>query len=202
MSDIQDAIPADRFLLMQLARENPWALEALMRRHESRVYQFIYNLVKSAEQAEEITQDIFIKLWASRDELSHIESLPAWLYTVSRNRARNALKERASRYIREENYAATLDAEVDGEAEIHYREMRHVMADFVDTLPPRRRTIFRLKTEEGLTTEEIGRQLNISPHTVKNQLSQSYLTLRRLMRESAYSLFWTTVLINDFLTKL
>src|SRR5690606_326753 len=106
------------FLLLQLAREHPWALAALMRRHESRVYHFVFKLLKSAEQAEEITQDTFIRLWESRAELSGIESLPAWLYAVSRNRALNALKEQAARYIREENYAATIAAEVDGEAEI------------------------------------------------------------------------------------
>lgn len=181
MSNVCTDIPADRFLLIQLAEGNPWALESLMRRYESRIYHFVLKLLRSAELAEEITQDIFIKLWESRAELENIDSLSAWLYTVSRNRSFNALKELAARNLREEKYAMMADGEVDGEQEIVYRNLQQVMAGFVDTLPPKRKEIFRLKTEQGLTTEEISQQLNISPHTVKNQLSQSYLTLRRLM---------------------
>jgi len=132
--------------------------------------------------AEEITQDIFITLWESRAELENIDSLSAWLFTVSRNRAFNALKDIAARHLREEKYAMMAASEVDGEQEILYRDLQQAMAGFVDALPPKRKEIFRLKTEQGLTTEEISQQLNISPHTVKNQLSQSYLTLRRLMQ--------------------
>jgi|SRR5690606_13636329 len=182
MSNVCADIPADRFLLMQLAKGNSWALESLMRRYESRIYRFVLKLLKSAELAEEITQDIFITLWESRAELENIDSLSAWLFTVSRNRAFNALKDIAARHLREEKYAMMAASEVDGEQEILYRDLQQAMAGFVDALPPKRKEIFRLKTEQGLTTEEISQQLNISPHTVKNQLSQSYLTLRRLMQ--------------------
>lgn len=182
MSNVCADIPADRFLLMQLAKGNSWALESLMRRYESRIYRFVLKLLKSAELAEEITQDIFITLWESRAELENIDSLSAWLFTVSRNRAFNALKDIAARHLREEKYAMMAAGEVDGEQEILYRDLQQAMAGFVDALPPKRKEIFRLKTEQGLTTEEISQQLNISPHTVKNQLSQSYLTLRRLMQ--------------------
>lgn len=186
-------IPADRFLMKELAKGNSWALEALMRRYETQAYYFAQKILQSAEQAEEVTQDVFIKLWESRTELASIESLPAWLYTISRNRALNVLKERAARHLREENYAAAVPREIDGEEEIIYREMQHTVASFVDTLPPKRKVIFRLKTEEGLTTEEISRQLNISPHTVKNQLSQSYLALRRLMQAATCLLLWVGI---------
>lgn len=190
MSSVTANIPTDRLLLTQLAKDYSWALEPLMRRYESRIYNFVLKLLKSAELAEEITQDVFIKLWESRAEVVNVDSLPAWLYTVSRNRSLNVLKECTARHLREKNYTSRLALNVDGEGEMIYRNLREVMADFVNTLPPKRKEIFRLKTEQGLTREEIGQQLSISPHTVKNQLSRSYFVLRRLMQESIYCCCW------------
>ncbi|MFC3199451.1 RNA polymerase sigma factor [Parapedobacter deserti] len=188
-------LPDDQTLLALLAKGEPQALEALMQRHEARVYRFVQRLLKSTELAEEITQDLFIKLWESRHELTTIESLPAWIFRICRNRALNALKEKAARNLRETHYAETAPADVDGEQEAIYHDLHNVIAGFVDALPPKRKEIFRLKAEQGLSTEEISKHLNISPHTVKNQLSQSYSTLRRMIRKTAYLITIGAVLL-------
>ncbi|SKB28286.1 RNA polymerase sigma-70 factor, ECF subfamily [Parapedobacter luteus] len=181
-------IPPDAYLLAELARDNPVALESLMVRYEARIYQFVLKLLKSAELAEEITQDVFIKLWESRAMLGEIDSIAAWMYTIGRNRALNSLKEIAARHLREEQFAALATLEADGEHDILWKDYQGLLASFIEQLPPRRREILKLKIEQGLTTEEISKSLNISPHTVKHQLGKSYLTLRRWVDEFVFFL--------------
>lgn len=185
---------SDSHLLRELASGNPTALESLMLRYEERMYQFVLRLLGDAMLAEEVTQDVFIKIWETRSELGHIDSLGAWMHTIGRNHAFNALKEMAARQLREQRFADEAVLEIDGEGEFLKKERQRHMLMLVEQLPPKRRQIFRLKTEEGMTNEEIGRFLNISPHTVKNQLTKTYLTLRRMLTDQVFLLLLLQIL--------
>ncbi len=179
----------DSQLLRELAAGNTTALESLMLRYEERIYQFVFRLLGDTMLAEEVTQDVFIKIWEMRSDLGDIDSIGAWMHTLGRNHALNALKEMAARHAREQRFADEAILEVDGEREFLHKESQQHMRRLVEQLPPKRRQIFRLKTEEGMTNEEIGRFLDISPHTVKNQLTKTYLTLRRLLTDQAFVFF-------------
>lgn len=170
------------------------AFKELMVRYESRIYHFTLKLVRSEELAEEITQDAFIRLWETRESLSSIDSVGAWLHTLSKNRSLNMLKEKAARFAREEKYAGMKDLQVSLEEDINLNDYQRIVNDLIGQLPPKRKEIFLLKTREGLSIEEIGRLLNLSPHTVKNQLGKSYLTMRQLMSELIYLLLLAPLL--------
>lgn len=177
---------SDAAILAQISEGNMQAFKELMVRYESRIYHFTLKLVRSEELAEEITQDAFIRLWETRESLSSIDSIGAWLHTLSKNRSLNMLKEKAARFAREEKYAGMKDLQVSLEEDINLNDYQRIVNDLIGQLPPKRKEIFLLKTREGLSIEEIGRQLNLSPHTVKNQLGKSYLTMRQLMSELIY----------------
>jgi RNA polymerase sigma-70 factor (family 1) len=185
---------SDKELLEQIAQGNTSSLEKLMRRYESKVYQFALKLVKSTELAEEIAQDTFIKIWEKRSELADIDSLSAWLFAITKNKSFNHLKEVAARFMREEVYASEALFETDGETDIHYRDFKLLAASLVDKLPPGRRTIYKMKMEQGLSNEDISNQLNLSPSTVKNQLNKSFQTLKGLLSEHLYLFFILSLL--------
>lgn len=159
----------------------------LMQRHEPRVFDFVSSIVKRAAVAEEITQDVFIKLWETRQHSTSIQSLPAWLFTLSRNRAINALQETASRWIREETYALGNAQVVDLEGQLHQKDLYELVDSFAERLPPKRKEIFMLRFRKGLTVDEIGTLLDLSPFTVKNQLQKSYDSLRFWMKHHIVS---------------
>jgi len=173
----------DAALLKQMADGTTAALEELMRRHEPRIYQFALKIVKSPELAQEISQDVFLKIWEKRMELANIDSLPAWLFSITKNQSLNNLKEIARRYAHEEQYAATLEESLDGEAEVQFNDLKKFASSLVDKLSPQRRIIYRMKVEQGLSTEEIAAELNLSPSTVRTQLSKSYHLLRTQVSE-------------------
>jgi RNA polymerase sigma-70 factor (family 1) len=181
---------SDHHLLLQLALDDPKALEQAMHRYEARVFEYILRLVKVRELAEEITQDVFIKIWETRHTLPKLDSLPAWLLSLSRNRGLNILKERASRYMREQAFANSQEAVADTtESPAQY----DLLSYYAGQLPPKRRTIFLLKAEKGLSNEEIAANLHISINTVKNQLHKAYQTLRKCMAEHALLLALATM---------
>ncbi|RFS18777.1 hypothetical protein DVR12_26630 [Chitinophaga silvatica] len=173
---------SDQYLLTQIARKDLKCFESFMFRYEERVYNFVLKLVKLPELAEEITQDTFIKIWENAGKLSDLQSIPAWLYTTSKNHSLNMLKQMAARYFRETTYSASLPQTSDEGETAH--EYKNLLFSFANHLPPKRREIFLLKIEKGLTNEEIGNQLHISPHTVKSQLQKSFFTIRQLLSDN------------------
>ncbi len=172
----------DPLLLKRLSGGDTDALASLMDRHEPRVFDFVFRIVKSIEIAEEITQDVFIKLWETRQNCLSIQSLPAWLFTSSRNRAINILQETASRWMREDAYALGNEEVLDIEGQFHQKDMYELVDSFAERLPPKRKEIFMLRFRQGLTVDEIGNLLDLSPFTVKNQLQKSYDSLRFWMK--------------------
>jgi len=179
---------SDKQLLDKVATGNVKAFRHLMLAYEPLVFNFVFKLVKSNVLAEEITQDVFLKIWEKAADFAHVESLSAWLYTVGRNHAYNKLKEHAARRLREQDYAYNQDQVWELEDQIHEKDLRLLVHDLVDQLPPQRRLIFKLKTEKGMTVDEIGQFLNLSPFTVRNQLTKSYGRIRKLLTENAYLL--------------
>lgn len=179
---------SDKQLLDKVATGNVKVFRHLMLAYEPLVFNFVFKLVKSNVLAEEITQDVFLKIWEKAADFAHVESLSAWLYTMGRNHAYNKLKEHAARRLREQDYAYNQDQVWELEDQIHEKDLRLLVHDLIDQLPPKRRLIFKLKTEKGMTVDEIGQLLNLSPFTVRNQLTKSYGRIRKLLTEHAYLL--------------
>lgn len=177
---------SDKDLLLQISKNNQTALEILMRRYERSIFNFALKLVKSADLAEEITQDVFIKLWEKRSELKNIESPSAWLFKISRNKSFNHLKELAAKFTREHYYSTLVEVDTNGEDDLNLKNLQALITDFSNNLSPKRKEIFQLKTEKGLSNEEIGSILQISPNTVKNQLSKSHQLLRKHISDYMY----------------
>lgn len=189
-ANIQEVrVHSDRSLLEQIALDNVGAFEVLVTRYEERVHRFILRWVRDEQLAEEIVQDIFIKIWEQRTKMSDIKSLSAWLYTASKNRALNSLQESLARRARETYYAQAREWHIDGNETIMEKDLQHLLSSCENHLPPRCREVFLLKKEKGLSNDEIGAHLNISTHTVKNQLKKSYAILRKLLSEHAYTFF-------------
>ncbi|UYQ95877.1 RNA polymerase sigma-70 factor [Chitinophaga horti] len=181
-------------MLAKIAEGSLQAFRELMVRYEARIYHFIFKLVKSQELAEEITQDVFIKLWEARETLGSIDAVGAWLHTLSKNKSLNVIKEKAARLAREEQYAGMAALEVSPEQEITLNDYQRILNDLIANLPPKRKEIFLLKTRDGLSVEEIATLLHLSPHTVKNQLGKSYGTIRQLMSELIYLMMIAPIL--------
>lgn len=157
---------------------------------KNKIYSFSFSFTKSAEIAEEITQDVFIKVWTSRQSLAEIENMDAWLSTVTKNLCFNYLKKQAL----ERKVASVLQqkqplSDQNVEQYLSYKEKVIQVAEAVDQLSPQQRLIFSLNREKGLKNEEIAHQLNLSPNTVKAHMVSALRKIRSFLESHATHLF-------------
>jgi len=133
---------------------------------------FSYSIIKSREVAEEIVSDVFIKLWRMRNQLPEIQNLTVFLYTITRNLSINHIT-RNYKYPK----VSLDDWEVEnitnfdnGEELLITSEMAKRIQAAINGLPAQCKIIFQLVRESDLKHKEVAAILDISEHTVRNQL--------------------------------
>lgn len=163
------------------------AFEAIFLAYYKRVKYFILGLVKSEEDAEELAQEVFVKLWTNRTSINVDKNLNTFIYVMARNMAFNFLK---SKLVRESysNDPSHTEETSSSEDIIYARETELLIKMTVNNMPERRKEIYKLSRDEGLTNDEIAAKLNISTKTVENQLSLALKELRKIL--SLFILFF------------
>lgn len=157
---------------------------------KNKIYSFSYSFTHSAEAAEEITQEVFIKVWTNRESLPQIENVDAWLSTVTRNLCLNYLKKLALERKTKEVFRKEKEpVEQNVDQYLSYKERVTQVAEAVDQLSPQQRLIFTLNRDKGLKNEEIAHQLNLSPNTVKTHMVTALRKIRSFLESNAAHLF-------------
>lgn len=138
--------------------------------YHPRVLRVAYYIVKDSDIAEDISQEVFLKLWNKRSELDSIESMEGYLVQMARNEAFNYLEK--ARQELSGLVKLQLDrVEVEEHSSIDNEEFRKSLEKAVSLLSPKCRLIFSLSRFEGLTNDEIAEFLHISKRTVETQIS-------------------------------
>lgn len=159
-------------LVKLLKKGDMKAFDIIYKKYSRRLYGFIFRYIKLESDTEEIVQDVFVKIWKSRDNIDIYSSFESFLFTIAHNETVNLLKRRATeqKYIEHVKSLQHLDETYELTDEIHYKELTHRFQDLLDELSPRQKEIFQLSREEGLSHREIAEKLGISVNTVKNHL--------------------------------
>ena len=139
----------------------------------SKLVRFAKEFVIQEEDAENITQDVFIILWENRDFIEHIDNMNAYLFRLVRNKCLDYLKHKVfeQRYVESVQTSYEVDVVEDNDTEILIRAA-------INSLPKRCRDIFLLSRVEGLKYKEISEQLGISVNTVECQMGIALKKLR------------------------
>ena len=138
-----------------------------------KLVRFAKEFVIQEEDAENITQDVFIILWENRDFIEHIDNMNAYLFRLVRNKCLDYLKHKVfeQRYVESVQTSYEVDVVEDNDTEILIRAA-------INSLPKRCRDIFLLSRVEGLKYKEISEQLGISVNTVECQMGIALKKLR------------------------
>ena len=163
-----------------LCNGNHKAFEDIFIMYFRRVKVFIGGIIKSDADAEELAQDVFIKLWLNREQIDVTKSLNAYLYAIARNATFNYLKHR----MVEQSYLCGYKpvGDVDTPEEIYFaREIKLLIEMTVTQMPAQRRSIYILSRDKGVSNEDIANQLNFSKKTVENQLSLALKEIRKVV---------------------
>jgi len=173
-------------LLKLLKKGDMHAFDAIYDRYCKRMYGFVIRYIKQEEDAEEIVQEVFLKIWESRKKIDTYSSFDSFIFTIAYNITISLLRKR----VNEKKYLEHLHLRqqiTDAEEiinEIHFKQIKEQLKSSLNQLTPRQREIFLLSREEGFTHEEIAKRLNISPNTVKNHLVTTLSFLRSKIGKS------------------
>ncbi len=158
----------------------------IFRRHEGRLFALALKLTKCRTYAQDVIQDVFIKLWEQKEEIGQIRNMEAWLYRLTENRVIDFLRKAAAdERLRESVWDAMPFNQQETGAVVEAREYHHILQLAIAQLPPQRKLIYCLNREEGLNYREIAEELNISRHTVKNQLSTALQAIRSFVAKTS-----------------
>lgn len=163
------------------------AFEDVFLNYFQRVRLFIGGIIKSDADAEELAQDVFVKLWTNRTAIDPGKPFNAYLYTMAKNSAFNFLKHKSV----EQSYTDSSifsDDVVNPEEELFAHEISLLIEMVVNEMPVQRRRIYILSREKGISNADIATKLGISKKTVENQLSLALQELRKVI--SLFFLFF------------
>lgn len=176
----------ERELLRQVAAGDEQAYRVLFDRYSDRMYMNALHFTKSAELAQDLTQEIFIRIWMNRLKLAGVDRFDAWLFTVARNVIRNELKKKVLLVENGEMlHAYFRDNNLTPQERIEYKELETSVHQAIKNLPPQMQTVFLLSRQEGLTHEEIARRMNISVVSSKTYMVRCLLAIRRHLGKNA-----------------
>ncbi|WP_157963058.1 RNA polymerase sigma factor [Chitinophaga deserti] len=165
------------------------AFTHLFHAYKFKLYGFISRLTGSPATAEDVVQDVFLKLWKDRKSLRDVESFGSYLFRMAQNHAINGFRKMAREVdMLKEMNTGDLPAHSTPQSHIALKETREILHRAIEQLPPRQKAIYLLSREEGVKHEEIARRLRITTGTVKNHMIQALRTLREQLSQHPHSL--------------
>jgi len=169
---------SDKELFKKIIKGNEQAFDALFKRYYSALCRFAVLFAKKEDDAEEIVQFFFVKIWNNRKKIKITSSVKSYLYTSVRNASLNFIQKEKTRDAYEEKYG-------DHAPEISENpipdEFNEIYNNAVEKLPERTKEVFILCKNEGLTYSEIAEYLQISAKTVENNMGIAFRKLREFL---------------------
>jgi RNA polymerase sigma-70 factor (family 1) len=179
-------------LLISIARNDEAAFRRLFVMFRDKVYSYSLHFTRSVFIAEEITQEVFMKIWVNRKALAEVNSIEAWVITITRNLCFNQLKKNALEQRIKNSIPIHEPAAEDNNAEAYmsYKDQLSRINEAIGQLSPQQRLIYKLNRDQGLKNEEIAHQLNISLNTVKTHMVAALRKIRDFLKTHPTNIFF------------
>lgn len=170
-------------LLQKLARGDERAFKMVYDQYKKKIYHYAMGFLHSEIYAEEVMQEVFLKIWLIRESVKTVNSLEAYLKTLTRNRCFDTLR----KVIVDQKFAEQITkrySELHNETEeaILMNDTRIVLNNAINMLPQQQKEVYLLCQNEGLKYEEVAVKLNISVNTVKTHMKRALASLRSEIR--------------------
>lgn len=187
----------ERELLTRISQGDEVAFTEIFHQYSQRIWLFVLKKTKSETIAEEIVQEVFLKLWVKKETATDIDNFASFLYTIATNKTYDYFKKvagdsRKLEYLWRQVQQAAVSNPV--EETIDFRESMEMVNQAIEQLPLQRKKIYLMNRMEGLSYEEIAQQLDISKSTVSNQLVEATKFIREYVKGAGGTAFLLLIL--------
>ena len=171
---------SNKELLLLLREGDRVAFYNIYERYCKRLYGFVLRYIKQEDDAEEIVQEVFIKLWEARNKIDIYSSFDSFLFTIAYNSTMSLFRKRLKekKYLEYLKSIQQIQSAPNAIEEIHFKELNANVQSLLDQLTPRQKEIFQMSREQGLAHEEIAKMLGISVNTVKKHMTNTLTFLK------------------------
>lgn len=177
-TDIDEAV-----IVRRVSEGDHRAFRQIFDRYKDVLFGYSCRFTKSPPLAEEIVQEVFLKVWQNREKLDPQLSVKSYLYKLTQNLVYNTLRNAAyDNKLKQQIFYRCLNTHYSTEDQVIYRDLEVFKDKAVACLPAKRQLIFRMSRVQGLSHEEIAEQLGISPHTVKDQIVKALKSIKKQLR--------------------
>lgn len=179
----EQPIYIDKELIRKLKKGDIDAFNRIFYAYSSKLYHFAYGYLKSKEDAEEMVQDIFSKIWDKREDIKEEYEFRSYLFSIAFNYIKKHFRSKAliNKYV---EFTTTNNPESEQiQEDVNYASLKLRVDQLVDQMPEKRKAVFFKSRVEGKNSKEIAAEMNISSSTVENHLNQALRFLRLHLKD-------------------
>lgn len=170
---------SDQELLAKIAGGDQYAFRIIYDRYYHNLYAFALKVLKNDLLAEEIVQEVYLRIWKQGDSLAQINNIESYLVTIARNMCYDQLRRGKLRnHASLDEVSSHFEQHNETEETILLNDTRKIINEAVSKLPPQQRQVYQLCHQEGYKYDEAAKELNLSPATVKSYMKLALKNLR------------------------
>ena len=187
MSNMQEL--SDNEIVRQYLKGDQEALEVLIKRYLKPIYSFVYKNIGDSAAAEDITQEVFVKMWKHLKRFKNDKKFSAWIFSIAKNASIDFLRKKKtipfSNFENNDGSNSIMDTLIDREpSPLEMLEQKNdaaIIAKTVNKLSPKYRAVISLRYNSQLTFSEIANRLGEPLNTVKSRYRRGLFTLKKLL---------------------
>lgn len=166
-------------LLRQLGAGSEYAFTRLFDHYRGTIYGIALKFLKSPVLAEEIVQDVFLKVWHKREEMAEVKNLDAYLFIMARNFIFDRIKKMSYEAADEISIVMEQSSADDTEYLVRQHQCQQLLQQAIGMLPAQQRQVYQFAKQDGLTHEMIAEKMQLSKHTVKKHMAMALQSIRK-----------------------
>lgn len=170
----------EEFTIKSFVKGDMRSFDAIYFVFSPKLQKFVHSLVKTDNDTEEIVQDVFVKVWESREKLKNYSSFESYLFSIAYNTTITLLRKRAkeTQYV---EYVKSVQIEFDDPVtaeEADWEDIDEKLNLLIEKMPPRQKEVFKMKHIQGFSYKEIAENLGLSINTIENHMVKAHKFLK------------------------
>jgi len=171
----------EKDVLESLSRNDTQSFDLLFRDYYPKIERFLTGFLDSGEEAKDLAQEVFVKLWQNRQAMIYVENMNAYLYRSAKNLLYDHI-EKSNKFNPSSLSALHEIPEIDKPEEILFaKELNDLINLTIERMPEQRKKIFIMSRQEGLSNKEIAEKLHLSKRTVETHISAALTDIRKVL---------------------